>query len=100
MKVHYQITDRKDSRAPARFLSGEGEALLPMLELIEQAEMAVDELVDAAGRATIEAVFGQENPVQRCRNHKRRDRVARKSVAARSKQPVPGSGHACPTTSL
>ncbi len=57
MKAEYQIADRKDSRALARFLSGEGQALLPMLELIEQAEMAVDELIDVAGRATIEAVL-------------------------------------------
>ncbi len=57
MKADYQITDREDSRALARFLSGEGQALLPMLELIEQAEMAVDELIDVAGRATIEAVL-------------------------------------------
>ena len=41
----------------ARFLGGEGEVLMPMLELIEQAEMAVDELIDMAGRATIEAVL-------------------------------------------
>ena len=57
MKAEYQITDRRDSRALARFLSGEGQALLPMLKLIEQAEMAVDELIDVAGRATIEAVL-------------------------------------------
>jgi len=57
MKAEYQIADRKDSRALAQFLSGEGQALLPMLELIEQAEMAVDELIDVAGRATIEAVL-------------------------------------------
>ena len=57
MKAAYQIADRRDSRALAEFLSGEGQALLPMLELIEQAEMAVDELIDVAGRATIEAVL-------------------------------------------
>ena len=57
MKAAYQIADRKDSRALAQFLSREGQALLPMLELIEQAEMAVDELIDVAGRATIEAVL-------------------------------------------
>jgi hypothetical protein len=38
-------------------LSKEGQLLLPMLELIEQAEMAVDELIDVMGRATIEAVL-------------------------------------------
>ena len=53
----HQIIDRRDSRTLAEFLSGEGQALLPMLELIEQAEMAVDELIDVAGRATIEAVL-------------------------------------------
>ena len=42
MKEDYQITDRKDSRALARFLSGEGQALLPMLELIEQEESEAD----------------------------------------------------------
>jgi transposase-like protein len=57
MKAEYQIADRRSSRALAEFLSGEGQALLPMLELIEQAEMAVDELIDVAGRATIEAVL-------------------------------------------
>lgn len=57
MKAGYQIADRKDSRALAQFLSGEGRTLLPMLELIEQAEMAVDELIGVAGRATIEAVL-------------------------------------------
>jgi len=57
MKASYRIADRQDSRALAQFLGGEGQALLPMLELIEQAEMAVDELIDVAGRATIEAVL-------------------------------------------
>jgi len=57
MKASYQVADRKDSRALAQFLSGEGAMLVPMLELIEQAEMAVDELIDVAGRATIEAVL-------------------------------------------
>ena len=35
----------------------EGQLLLPMLELIEQAEWAVDELIDVMGRATVEAVL-------------------------------------------
>ena len=57
MKKDYQITSRSDRRALAEFLSQEGQLLLPMLELIEQAELAVDELIDVAGRATIEAVL-------------------------------------------
>ena len=34
-----------------------GQALLPMLELIEQSRMAIDELIDVMGRASIEAVL-------------------------------------------
>ncbi|MCK4305954.1 MAG: IS256 family transposase [Candidatus Eisenbacteria sp.] len=56
-KKDYQVVSRSDRRALAEFLSQEGQLLLPMLELIEQAEMAVDELIDVAGRATIEAVL-------------------------------------------
>ena len=55
MKQAYQMVDRKDSRALAEFLSREGQLLLPMLELLEQADpsrlrtrMAVDELIDVA----------------------------------------------------
>ena len=34
-----------------------GQNLLPMVELIEQSQQAVDELIDVLGRATIEAVL-------------------------------------------
>jgi transposase-like protein len=57
VKQAYQVIERKDSRALADFLSQDGQLLLPMLELISQAELAVDELIDVAGRATIEAVL-------------------------------------------
>jgi len=57
MKASYQIVSPKDSRQLSEFLAKEGQFLLPMLELITQAEMAVDELIDVAGRATIEAVL-------------------------------------------
>lgn len=56
-KRDYQVVSRSDRRALAEFLSKEGQLLLPMLELVEQAELAVDELIDVAGRATIEAVL-------------------------------------------
>jgi transposase-like protein len=39
------------------FFSRDGQGLLPMVDLIEQSRMAVDELIDVAGRATIEAVL-------------------------------------------
>jgi transposase-like protein len=41
----------------AEFFSRHGQGLLPMVDLIEQSRMAVDELIDVAGRATIEAVL-------------------------------------------
>jgi transposase-like protein len=53
----YQTVDKNDSRKLAEFLAKEGQGLLPMVELLCQAEMAVDEIVDVAGRATIEAVL-------------------------------------------
>ena len=53
----YQIAEKNDSRKLAQFLSQDGQGLLPMVELLCQAEMAVDELIDVAGRATIEAVL-------------------------------------------
>lgn len=57
MRTSYQIAERRDSRKLAEFLSKEGQLLLPMLELIEGAEMALDELIDVMGRATVEAVL-------------------------------------------
>ena len=41
----------------AEFFSRHGQGLLPMVDLIEQSRLAVDELIDVAGRATIEAVL-------------------------------------------
>jgi transposase-like protein len=41
----------------AEFLSRNGQVLLPMVDLIEQSRLAVDELIDVAGRATIETVL-------------------------------------------
>lgn len=41
----------------AEFLVRKGQALLPMLELIEQSRLAVDEWINVLGRASIEAVL-------------------------------------------
>jgi hypothetical protein len=57
VRQSYQVVSNKDSRQLSEFLAKEGQFLLPMLDLITQAEMAVDELIDVAGRATIEAVL-------------------------------------------
>ena len=53
----YQIAEKNDSRKLAEFLSQDRQGLLPMVELLCQAEMAVDELIDVTGRAAIEAVL-------------------------------------------
>jgi transposase-like protein len=53
----YHIVSKEESQKLADFLVKNGQGLLPMVELIEQAEKAVDELVDQAGRAMIEAVL-------------------------------------------
>jgi transposase-like protein len=60
MRKDYQIAERKSkasSRELARFLAKEGQLLLPMVQLVEQAQCAVDDLVDVMGRATIEAIL-------------------------------------------
>ncbi len=46
-----------DSSALAAVLARDGQLLLPMLDLIENAQCAVDDLIDLMGRATIEAVL-------------------------------------------
>ena len=46
-----------DSAVLAEVLAKDGQLLLPMLDLIENAECAIDDLIDVMGRATIEAVL-------------------------------------------
>ncbi len=57
MKPSYQIVDVKDSRSYAKYLAKHGQLLLPLVELIEASRLAVDELIDVLGRASIEAVL-------------------------------------------
>ena len=45
------------ARKLAEFFRRNGQGLLPMVDLIEQSQLAVDELIDVTGRATIEAVL-------------------------------------------
>ena len=76
MKRSYHTISRKgqtNGKRLAEFFSQHGQGLLAMVELIEQSRLAVDELIDVAGRATIEAVLqlsaeqlaGQRTPGQR-----------------------------------
>ena len=53
----YQIVERKDSQQLAAFLSANGQALLPLVELIEQGQLVVDEFIGVLGRAALEAVL-------------------------------------------
>lgn len=48
---------KKDQQALRDFLVRNGQALLPMVELIEHSALAVDELIDVLGWASIEAVL-------------------------------------------
>lgn len=57
MKPSHQIVNRKDSQGFVRYLAKNGQWLLPLVELIEASRMAVDELIDVLGRASIEAVL-------------------------------------------
>ena len=63
MTERYQIVSTNandglpDSQKLAQFLAKDGQMLLPMLDLVEQAQCAIDELVDVMGRATIEAIL-------------------------------------------
>lgn len=63
MSQRYQIVDLPDSPGPfdsqklAQVLVKDQQLLLPMLDLIEHAEVAIDDLINVMGRATIEAVL-------------------------------------------
>jgi hypothetical protein len=58
-RSYHTITTKgpTSARRLAEFFSRNGQGLLPMVDLIEQSRLAVDELIDVAGRATIEAVL-------------------------------------------
>ena len=57
MKRTYEVADQTDKRAIEEFLKREGQFLLPMMELVERTEVAIDEVIDVEGRATIGAVL-------------------------------------------
>lgn len=53
----YQIGGEHDTQVVEELLVQNGQALLPMVELIEGAQLAVDEFIDVLGRASLEAVL-------------------------------------------
>ena len=58
MRKTYEVASAADRRAVAEFLKREGQFLLPMVELVERTELAIDEVIEVVGRATVEAVLG------------------------------------------
>ena len=57
MRKTYEVTSGTDRRAIAELVKREGQFMLPMVELVERTELAIDEVVQVMGRATIEAVL-------------------------------------------
>ena len=57
MSQVYQIADRNDTKALSQYLSQSGQLLLPMVELIEQAQMAAGQFVDVLGHAALEGLL-------------------------------------------
>ena len=63
MSERYHVVSKHDRPSAldpsvlADILAKDGQLLLPMLDLIEKAQCAVDDLIDVMGRATIEAVL-------------------------------------------
>jgi putative transposase len=57
MKRRYQVVGKEESKQLSAMLVQEGQQLLPLVRLVTEARLAVDELVDVMGRATIEAVL-------------------------------------------
>lgn len=63
MRRNYHTIDKQGKVGEHKlteFLVRNGQALLPMMELIEHSRMAIDELIDVMGRASIEAVLPQQ----------------------------------------
>lgn len=60
MKKPYHIVSREAETAAAsmeEFAKANGQILLPLVELITQARLAVDEVIDSIGRQTIETIL-------------------------------------------
>lgn len=53
----YEIADHHDQRALSEFLQKDGQLLLPLVQLIEDSALAVDDLITVTGRAAVEAVL-------------------------------------------
>ena len=93
MKRTYQVVTKPStlsSRELAEFLSKDGQLLLPLVELLERGEKAIDEVIDVMGRATVEAVL-RMSAEQRA-GPKRQGPPRRRSGAVLARQPA-GARH-------
>jgi transposase-like protein len=52
-----RVVHRNDQAAIKRWAQGSGQALLPMLELLENAQASIDELMNEAARAVVEELL-------------------------------------------
>lgn len=52
-----RVVHRNDQAAVRRWAAGSGQALLPMLELLENAQASIDELMNDAARAVVEELL-------------------------------------------
>ena len=60
MRERYRIAPRSSTpsrRELAEWLAKDGQLLIPLVELLEKGERAIDEVIDVMGRATVEAVL-------------------------------------------
>jgi len=57
MKRDYQIVDKANSKKLAEFLRKDGQLRLPLVELITETEMALDEPIDVAGRSASRVTY-------------------------------------------
>ena len=63
MSQNYHVLSRNDSTKTlqskpfAQMLAKDGQLILPLLELLNTAETAIEDLIDVVGRATIEAIL-------------------------------------------
>nr|MBA3913899.1 hypothetical protein [Terriglobales bacterium] len=60
MKKTYHMVDREAAAAAAtveQFAKAIGQVLLPLVELVTQARLAIEEVIDHIGRQTIETIL-------------------------------------------
>jgi hypothetical protein len=89
VKRNYHTLDNQgktEERRLAQFLTKNGQPLLPMVELIAQSRIAIDDWVDTVGRATMEAVLRLS--AEQVAGHRSRVGHARAKSSGREPRPA------------